>query len=140
MNDVNLDFVHNAVDSGDLTGLNVKWVTKEKAVVKVNDTLYSARLIDLPTITEIFKTIDRKNVFKTFDVCQILLVLHPVEPAKLSIDKDFEVPEEFLFNHPFYKYVKEMKLKGNIMYIKMVCCNLSKMFIVDSVLQELITE
>ena len=111
LNDVNLDFVHNAVDSGDLTGLNVKWVTKEKAVVKVNDTLYSARLIDLPTITEIFKTIDRKNVFKTFDVCQILLVLHPVEPAKLSIDKDFEVPEEFLFNHPFYKYVKGNEIK-----------------------------
>ncbi|RCK66988.1 Transcription initiation factor TFIID subunit 7 [Candida viswanathii] len=111
LNDANLDFVHNAVDSGDLSGLNVKWVTREKAVVKVSDTLYSARLIDLPTITEIFKTIDRKNVFKTFDICQILLVLHPVEPAKLSIDKDFEVPEEFLFNHPFYKYVKNNEIK-----------------------------
>lgn len=118
LNDSNLDFVHNAVDSGDLTGLNVKWVTKEKAIVNVNSILYSARLIDLPTVTEIFKTVDRKNVFKTLDICQILLVLHVVDPAKLNIDTDFEVPQEFLFNHPFYKYVKNNEIKKKRMVLK----------------------
>ncbi|KAI5963289.1 uncharacterized protein KGF55_003081 [Candida pseudojiufengensis] len=111
LDDANLDFVHTAIDSGDLTGLNVKWITREKAVVNVNGNLYSARLIDLPTVTEIYKTIDKKNIFKNFDVCQILLVLHIINPAQLNTEKDFEVPEEYLFNHPFYKHVKNNEIK-----------------------------
>lgn len=111
LNDANLDFVHNAVDSGDLTGLNIKWVTREKAVVNVNGTLYSARLFDLPTITELYKTIDKKNIFKTIDLCQILLVLHPVNPADLNLDRDFEVPSEKIHTHPLYGMSPKNELK-----------------------------
>ncbi|ABN66416.2 TFIID subunit (TBP-associated factor), partial [Scheffersomyces stipitis CBS 6054] len=111
LQDLNLDFVHNAVDSGDLTGINVKWVTREKAVVNVNGTLYSARLLDLPTVTEIFKTVDKKNVMKTFDVSQILLVLHKVVLSDLSMEKDFEVPEEYTYLHPLYKISKNSEIK-----------------------------
>ncbi|KAI5951430.1 hypothetical protein KGF54_004504 [Candida jiufengensis] len=118
LNDVNLDFVHNAIDSGDLTGLNVKWITREKAVVNVNGNLYSARLIDLPTLTEIYKSIDKKNIFKNFDVCQILLILHIINPAQLNTEKDFEVPEEYLFNHPFYNYVKNNEIKKKKFVLK----------------------
>ncbi|KAK6458064.1 TAFII55 protein conserved region-domain-containing protein [Scheffersomyces xylosifermentans] len=118
LKDLNLDFVHNAVDSGDLTGINVKWVTREKAVVNVNGTLYSARLIDLPTVTELYKTIDKKNIFKTFDICQILLVLHTVNLESLNKERDFEVPEEFLFKHPLYKISKNSELKEHKFVLK----------------------
>ncbi|KAG5417673.1 hypothetical protein I9W82_005309 [Candida metapsilosis] len=106
LNDTNLEFVHNAVESGDLTGLNVKWITREKAVVNINGTLYSARLIDLPTLVEVYKTVDKKNILKNFDVSQILLVLHKINPTQLNTETDFEVPEEYLFKHPFYDHVK----------------------------------
>ncbi|KAK6465061.1 TAFII55 protein conserved region-domain-containing protein [Scheffersomyces coipomensis] len=118
LNDVNLDFVHNAVDTGDLTGVNIKWITREKAVVNVNGTLYSARLIDLPTITELYKTVDKKNIFKTFDICQILLVLHKVIPSELNVEKDFEIPEEVLFKHPLYSLSKQAEIKQNKLVLK----------------------
>lgn len=102
-NDVNLDFIHNAADTGDFSNVNIKWITRDKAVVNVNLTLYSARLIDLPTLTEIYKTIDKKNIFKTIDISQILLVLHQINPKQLNMDQDFEVPEEYTYVHPLYK-------------------------------------
>ncbi|EGW33289.1 uncharacterized protein SPAPADRAFT_71151 [Spathaspora passalidarum NRRL Y-27907] len=118
LNDANLDFVSNAVDSGDLTGINIKWITRDKAVININGTLYSARLIDLPTVTELYKTIDRKNIFKTFDICQILLVLHEINPAQLKHDKDFEVPPEYIFQHPFYNHVKNNEIKQKKLVFK----------------------
>lgn len=111
LNDTNLDFVHNAVDSGDFAGLNIKWVSRDKAVVNVNGTLYSARLVDLPTVTEIFKTIDKKNIFKTFDVCQMLLVLRKIDPTEFNLEKDFEVDDAKYYHHPLFKYSINQELK-----------------------------
>jgi len=102
-NDVNLDFIHNAADTGDFSNVNIKWITRDKAVVNVNLTLYSARLIDLPTLTELYKTVDKKNIFKTIDISQVLLVLHQINPKQLNMDQDFEVPEEYTYVHPLYK-------------------------------------
>lgn len=112
LNDVNLDFVHNAVDTGDFTNVNIKWITREKAVVNVNLTLYSARLIDLPTITEIYKTIDKKNIFKSLDISQILLVLRTINPKLLNMDTDFEVPEEYTYTHPLYTLTVNNEIKS----------------------------
>lgn len=112
LNDTNLDFVHNAVDSGDFAGLNIKWMKQDKAVVNVNGTLYSARLVDLPTVTEIFKTTDKKNIFKTFDVCQMLLVLHKIEnPSDFNLQTDFEIDEDPFYHHPLFKYSTNHELK-----------------------------
>ena len=111
LNDENLDFVHNAVDSGDLSGVNIKWLTKDKAVVSINGTLYLSRLVDLPTITELYKTIDKKNIFKTIDLCQILLVIGKVNPSELSLERDFEIPEEYQFRHPIYSISPKGDLK-----------------------------
>ncbi|KAF8449773.1 TAFII55 protein conserved region-domain-containing protein, partial [Terfezia claveryi] len=51
-----------------------KFVSPRTAVVGVRGNLYSALLVDLPCILESVKTLDKKNVFKTADVCQMLLV------------------------------------------------------------------
>ncbi|EGV66421.1 hypothetical protein CANTEDRAFT_101042, partial [Yamadazyma tenuis ATCC 10573] len=102
LNDINLDHVHNAVGANDFSGINVKWLTKEKALVNVKGSIYSARLVDLPTISEVFKTIDKKNIFKILDLCQMLLVIKPVTPNDLNLETDFEVPSKSHYKHPLY--------------------------------------
>lgn len=111
LDDTNLEFVQSAVELGDYLGLNIKWILKDKAVVNVNGTLYSARVVDLPTVTEIFKTTDRKNIFKTLDVLQMLLVLKKVDPENLRKDKDFEVPPEKMYHHPLFKMAVNKEFK-----------------------------
>lgn len=101
--DANLDFVHLAVETGDLSNVNIKWLTRDKAVVNVNLTLYLARLVDLPTLTELYKTVDKKNLFKTIDVSQILLVLHPINPQDLNAERDFDISPDRLYVHPLYE-------------------------------------
>lgn len=112
-NDANLDFIHNASSTGDFSNVNIKWITRDKAVVNVNLTLYSARLIDLPTLTELYKTVDKKNIFKTIDISQILLVLHPINPKQLNMEQDFEVPEEYTYVHPLYKLSVNKEIRNS---------------------------
>ncbi|KAG7195471.1 uncharacterized protein KQ657_003233 [Scheffersomyces spartinae] len=118
LNDTNLDFVHSAVDLGNYSGLNVKWITKDKAVVNVKGTLYAARLLDLPTVLELFKTLDKKNLFKTLDISQILLVIRVINPHNLNMERDFEVPEEYLYKHPFYRIVGDGEIRTNRMVLR----------------------
>ena len=42
--------------------------------MRIRKNLYAAKLVDLPTIVESSKTLDRKNLYKTGDICQMLLV------------------------------------------------------------------
>lgn len=118
LNDANLDFVHSAVDTGDFLNLNIKWITREKAVVNVNLTLYLARLIDLPTLTEIYKTVDKKNIFKTIDISQILLVLRTINPKQLNMETAFEVPEEYTYMHPLYTLSVNNEIKPSKIVFK----------------------
>jgi transcription initiation factor TFIID subunit 7 len=41
--------------------------------------MFAAKLVDLPTITEAHKSFDRKNIYKTADICQMLQVTVPIE-------------------------------------------------------------
>ena len=50
-----------------------------RALVKVGKQRYAATLVDLPCIVEGLKSWDRKTWYKGADICQILLVLGPVE-------------------------------------------------------------
>lgn len=113
LDDANLDFVHNAVETGDLSNVNIKWITRDKAVINVNGTLYSARLVDLPTLTEIYKTVDKKNIFKTIDVSQVLLVLHQINPKQLNMDQDFEVEEKQTYTHPIYELSTNNEIRSS---------------------------
>jgi hypothetical protein len=44
-----------------------------KGRVKFDDEVFDARLVDLPCIIESLKTIDKKAVYKTADICQMLI-------------------------------------------------------------------
>lgn len=56
--------------------------------VKLDDCTMAARLYDLPTIIESYKTLDRKNFYKTADVSQILICKENDDSDTSSIHDD----------------------------------------------------
>ncbi|KAJ2381427.1 hypothetical protein GGI05_005988, partial [Coemansia sp. RSA 2603] len=54
--------------------LRIKFLDARNAQVTFTGKRYAARLVDLPTITEAYRTVDKKQLLKTADVCQMLLV------------------------------------------------------------------
>ncbi len=58
-----------------------------RGCVRLDDYSLSAKLVDLPTIVESHKTIDKKTLYKTADICQILI-------CKEGEPSDDEIPEE----------------------------------------------
>lgn len=68
--------LRQAIKSGEPLGkrLSVKFETDIRhGTVKFDNTSLPARLYDLPTIIESYKTLDRKNFYKTADISQILI-------------------------------------------------------------------
>lgn len=64
--------------------MRLVWLDDEsrRAVIYVKGQAYAAVLVDLPTITEGMKTFDRKNCYKSTDICQMLLVFQAVANDK----------------------------------------------------------
>lgn len=57
----------------------IKWLNAERrALVRIRSNFYAAVLVDFPTITESMKTWDKKNLMKTADICQMLLIFAKV--------------------------------------------------------------
>ena len=79
MPDLQVEFIRNSIESGDYSGINIKWKADRHAVVTINDTMYGAILVDLPTIIEVNKSVDRKNLLKTIDVDQMLLCIQQID-------------------------------------------------------------
>lgn len=73
-----LNYLRAAVDSGDLSQINIKFKDARRAVVTVAGQMFAAKLVDLPTVTETFKTFDKKNIYKVSDICQMLLVVEGI--------------------------------------------------------------
>lgn len=105
--DVQVDFIKNSIESGDYTGISIKWKGERHAILKLNNVSYGAILVDLPTIIEVNKSVDRKNLFKTFDVTQMLVCVKPIT----SEDELFtlEAPEtEDLISKHYEEYLDEI--------------------------------
>ncbi|CCC69082.1 hypothetical protein NCAS_0C00920 [Naumovozyma castellii] len=77
--DIQVEFVKNSIESGDYSGLTVKWLGHRHAVVNINGNMYGAILVDLPTVIEVNKSVDRKNLLKTFDVSQMLICIKTIQ-------------------------------------------------------------
>ncbi|KAJ1728022.1 hypothetical protein LPJ72_005659, partial [Coemansia sp. Benny D160-2] len=54
--------------------LEIKFRDERNATVRFENKHYAAKLVDLPTITEAYRTADKKQLLKTADICQMLLV------------------------------------------------------------------
>ena len=56
----------------------LKFKDSRRAVFHVGTQLYAAKLVDMPTVSESFKTLDNKQMFKIADISQMLLVERPI--------------------------------------------------------------
>ncbi|KAH3665610.1 hypothetical protein OGAPHI_003798 [Ogataea philodendri] len=80
--DESLDHLRRCVEDGDLSGINIKWKDKKRAILRINGLIYGGKLVDLPSVVEVQKSVDKKNIFKTIDVCQMLLIVKRLESEK----------------------------------------------------------
>ncbi|KAK5780051.1 hypothetical protein RI543_002591 [Arxiozyma heterogenica] len=97
--DTQVDFVKNSIEAGDYSGIGIKWVTDRHAVVMINGYMYGAILVDLPTIIEVNKSVDRKNLLKTFDISQMLLCIRTIDKEEEVFDLQVPDTEDLVSNH-----------------------------------------
>lgn len=95
--DESLDTLRASVETGDMSGIAVKWKDRKRAVLKIHGVLYGGKLVNLPTIVEVHKSLDRKTMYKTFDVCQMLLMVKKLntEEEVNDIPVDIEYGETY---------------------------------------------
>lgn len=93
------DYVRSQIEAkSSMEGISIKFKDARNAVVVVQKKLFAAKLVDLPTITEVHKTFDKKNLFKVADVCQMLLVGDRIshEDTVLALPSN---PKDFIYPH-----------------------------------------
>ncbi|KAB7499117.1 Transcription initiation factor TFIID subunit 7 [Armadillidium nasatum] len=83
-------------------------------IITFDTIMYKARLYDLPTIMETWKTIDGKNFYKTADVCQMLMVRERDDPpeeedAKKKKRDPNKVDKKFLYPHGYTPPLKNVR-------------------------------
>lgn len=74
MPDSGLEYLNKACETNDFNGISIKFEDSRRAIITIDKIMYAAQLVDLPTITEVHKTFDRKNIYKSSEICQMLLV------------------------------------------------------------------
>ncbi|PWW78283.1 hypothetical protein C7212DRAFT_364365 [Tuber magnatum] len=98
------------------TDVWMKFKDSRRAVVGVRGNLYGALLVDLPCIIESNKTLDKKAIFKSADISQMLVVGD-------RIDKEEEVlavpahPQDLTYPHgvtPPMHYVRKRRFRKRI--------------------------
>ncbi|KAJ2378056.1 hypothetical protein H4S02_007474 [Coemansia sp. RSA 2611] len=75
--------------------LEIAFRDERNAVVRFDGSRYAACLVDLPTITESYRTLDKKQMLKTADICQMLLIERVLaadeDPALLPLARGLDV-------------------------------------------------
>ena len=72
-----------------------------RAVVSINGTSYAAAMVDLPCIVEGMKSWNKRDWYKSVDICQMLLVLGPVKTDDEALD--YPLPKRVL-DHKTMQY------------------------------------
>ena len=58
--------------------------------IRIGNQLLNGKILDLPTVTEVHKTLDNKSLYKVADVSQILVCTHDsINPAASSTSGRF---------------------------------------------------
>lgn len=91
--DESLDTLRACVESGDMNGIAVKWKDRKRAVLKIHGAVYGGKLVNLPTVIEVHKSINKKSIYKTIDVCQMLLIVRKLdyedEVNEIPVDSEY---------------------------------------------------
>jgi transcription initiation factor TFIID subunit 7 len=86
------DYLRKIIENEELntdSDVSLEFKAQRKAILKIRGRMYAAVLVDLPCILEASKTLDKKNIIKTADVSQMLLVKQPIK--KEEEIKDIEL-------------------------------------------------
>ena len=65
------------------------------ATIKFDDIIFKGKLFDLPTVVESWKTFDKKSLWKTGNMSQILICRHPDDPVSSSSEEENMVTDYF---------------------------------------------
>ena len=87
-----------------------------RAVVRIRKNLYSAKLVDLPTIIESSKTLDRKALYKTADICQMLIIGDPISHEETILAYPSK-PSDYIYPHgitPPLRWVRKRRFRKRI--------------------------
>jgi len=91
-------------------------IDSRRAVVRIRRNLYSAKLVDLPTIIESSKTLDKKSLYKTADICQMLLIGDQI-PHEETILAYPSRPSDYIYPHgltPPLRWVRKRRFRKRI--------------------------
>ncbi|KAL1979898.1 hypothetical protein VTN96DRAFT_5005 [Rasamsonia emersonii] len=102
-----------------------KPLTREgrRAIFRIRDRQYAATLVDLPCIVEGMKSWDKRSFYKAGDICQMLLVLGPVQNEKEAMEyplpKEVDVLDEKTYQYPHgltppLKWVRKRRFRDRI--------------------------
>ena len=96
--------LHEALQNGGLKDrLQIDFESDVRhATVKFDGVVFAAKLVDLPCIVESWKTFDKKSLWKTGDVCQMLVCKNPEGPDSSSGEEDN--PDHFEMSQESKKY------------------------------------
>lgn len=113
------DYLREVIEKKELNPTSDVWFKfkdSRRAVVCVRGHLYSALLVDLPSIIESNKTLDKKAIFKTADICQMLLVSERIKHE----DECFNLltrPQDITYPHgltPPMHFVRKRRFRKRI--------------------------
>ena len=91
-------------------------IDPRRAVVRIRRNLYAAKLVDLPTIIETSKTLDKKNLYKTGDICQMLLVGEQISHEETILAYPSK-PSDYIYPHgitPPLRWVRKRRFRKRI--------------------------
>ncbi|KPI92641.1 Transcription initiation factor TFIID subunit 7 [Papilio xuthus] len=96
--------------------------------VRFDHWLLHAKVVDLPTITESLKTIDRKSVYKTADICQMMICKEEIDhtseeelPSKNKKKDPLKVDKKFLCPHGITPPTKNIRRRRFRKTLKKKC-------------------
>ena len=84
--------------------------------MRIRRNLYGAKLVDLPTIVESSKTLDRKSLYKTADICQMLIIGDPIQYEDTILAYPSK-PSDYIYPHgitPPLRWVRKRRFRKRI--------------------------
>jgi transcription initiation factor TFIID subunit 7 len=116
------DWVRRREVGNDGREVEVKFKDSRRALFKMGEKQFSAKLVDLPAIIESHKTLDNKQVFKIADISQMLLVTHQIrEESEVTradgLDKVEGLTDDFIYDHgitPPMKWARKRRFRQRI--------------------------
>jgi len=94
-----------------------KFKDSRRAVFHTGNSLYSAKLVDLPCIIEAQKTLDNKQMFKVADICQMLIVEDKIESESVVGNQKSINIDEYIWPHgitPPMHHVRKRRFRKRV--------------------------